>query len=134
MTNIATHLKVDDEQSQTRKESFGYKRFEKYYECPICGNEPFPETPVRKKFFREILKNYFCPKCHAITLVVSVRIRQNQLATVLRSNNCASRGGIDRSIQRMEEKELTARQKMLSITDPYKIYQKIQNCTAHRRI
>lgn len=84
LVHVSHVTKITDSEMQKNLKLHEENVFEKYYECPICGNEPFPGVLPLKEEFKRLVKNgYFCPKCYAVTLIVSLRIRKSFLPRFL---------------------------------------------------
>lgn len=132
MTNRASIFKISDE--ELKKEIKGSKEemFERYYECPVCGNEPFPGAVFIKGVKPILPVGYFCPKCFAITLTIAIRVKAEYLPLLESAATAGHLGSLQNRIEAQERRELSARQKMLQIIDPSRLYQKLMNTQARR--
>jgi transcription elongation factor Elf1 len=138
MTNTARACKATD--TDLKKEITESKEtmFERYLECPACGHEPFPGCDgILPGQIVPIPVDYFCPHCHAITLIIAVRVKKEYLPLFEAADDNGKQGDIQNRIdaaeRREEEQEMTALQRFKSIIDPLRMYQKIQRIATIRR-
>lgn len=128
MTNRATLYKISESDLKKEIKSFRENMVERYLECPVCGYEPFPEAVFVRGVPQIVTTGYNCLKCHAITLTIAVRVKKEFIPMLLSdSAKETSQSSIQTLINTEEEREMTARQKMLSIIDPARMYQKLRN-------
>lgn len=131
MTNTATATKISDKDLKESLKNNKDNVLERYLECPVCGNEPFPGcNGIRPGQVVPLPIGYFCPKCLSITLIIAIRIRKEFLHLFESATDGGRQGDIQNRIDAEEEKEMTARQKMLSIIDTTLLYRKIYTIKA----